>query len=80
MNKTISYEFIIGSNSYGIRQPKYEPHQQCVWRKETEGVQLIICKAIDFNTELNDWKYQAISLVTNKYVFVLEQDLTDEMP
>ena len=80
MNKTISYEYITSNNSCGIRKPKYEPHQQCIWKKETEGVQLIICKAIDFDTELNNWKYQAISLVSDNYVFVLEKDLTDEMP
>ena len=79
MNKTISYEYIIGANSYGIKEPKYKPHQQCVWKKETEGVQLLINKPIDFNTELNDWRYQAISLVTDKYVFVWEKDLTNEM-
>jgi|TARA_Y100000816_G_scaffold159357_2_gene113915 hypothetical protein len=76
---SISYEYLENIGYLGYEAPLYKPHQQCVWKKETEGVQLLINKPIDYHIQLRTWRYQAISLVTDKYVFVWEKDLTNEM-
>ena len=80
MNKSISYEFYeenkkegsLSQNDLYIPPPLFNTNDNVIYNNE---VNLLICKAIDYNLYTKDWKYQAISLITNDYVFVNQSEI-----
>ena len=85
MSKSISYEFYEANKKEGglkkndifIKPPFYKANDKVLFCENVNNsiICLLICKAIDYNLYTKDWNYQAISLLTNDYVFVKQSDL-----
>jgi len=79
MDKSISYEFYEANKKEGglkkndifIKPPLFDTQDEVI----CNDVRLLICKPIDYNLYTKDWSYQAISTITNDYVFVKQSDL-----
>ena len=85
MNKSISYEFYEANKKEGnlnqkdlfIPSPLFNTNDKVLFSEDVDNsiICLLICKPIDYNLYTKDWKYQAISLLTNNYVIVNQSEL-----
>jgi|TARA_R110002020_G_scaffold474816_1_gene707612 hypothetical protein len=85
MDKSISYEFyeankkegVLNQNDMYIKPPLFKENDKVLFYEDVDNtiISLLVCKAVDYNLYTKDWSYQAISLLTNDYVFVNQSQL-----
>jgi len=69
----ISYEYYLEKEHNKHPLPKYSLKDRVMYKAET--IEVLIIKPIDYDTEEKEWRYQAISTITNEHCFFWEHQL-----